>query len=176
MEMKCPQDAQDQVFSQKVWILFHITLATNITIRVSNNRLISAKRMPNSSQSTEYVLSLVWWAEYFQTYTARLHPGQDNGGCWQDLRRRIGSEVTPHYYCMCRRKFIRPLPSCFRSRKTRCRTTPPWRTTTPAAPRRTTLPWPPRRPTRAAVGPWQQSRDAPRNPQNSNKLQPQISG
>ena len=36
---------------------------------------ISAKLQPNFSRSTEYFLSLVWWAEYLQTYTARLHPG-----------------------------------------------------------------------------------------------------
>ena len=77
--MKCPQD---QVFSQKVWILLHVTLATSTTLRVSNNQLISAKLQPNSSRSTEYVLSLVWWAEYFQTYTARLHPGP---GPWRVL-------------------------------------------------------------------------------------------
>ena len=35
---------------------------------------------------------------------------QDNGVCWQDLRRRIESEVTPHYYSMCRRRFIRHCP------------------------------------------------------------------
>ena len=45
--------------------LSRITLSAIIPLRVSDYQWISAKLKPNSSQSTEYFLSLVWWAEYF---------------------------------------------------------------------------------------------------------------
>ena len=39
----------------------------------------AAKLQPNSSQLTNYFSSLVWWANYFNTTTAKLHPSGDWG-------------------------------------------------------------------------------------------------